>query len=392
MLWILTAALLFIVVAVGLAITIVPHFLDRVYYRGPRTGHFDGQRFHNPDGDDDDTRDLPGGGSRATFIWNQMTGRDGRPAWPGSVAVTPGHPPARVEGDRLVVTWIGHATVLIQTRGLNILTDPIWSERTGPQVGPFRLGPRRVTQPGVPFDDLPKIDAVLVSHGHYDHMDRVTLQRLWRRDRPRVVTSLGNDAILAGWGIGAVALDWNETTPLAPGVSVAMVRAHHWSTRTGKDRNRALWSGFVLIPPDGGTVWFAGDSGYGDGRWPAEAAAFGPIRLALLPIGAFRFVRGQMALGSHMGPVDAVEVYRRSGAARAIPIHWGTFRLSYEARDTPPRMLAAAMACTRQEGFAPVAIGEPVDVARYAAPTAVEPVPRKALLRCLDTPAVRALR
>lgn len=387
--WILLVALLFGVVALGLALTIVPRFLDRVYYRGPRSDHFDGQRFFNPTADAD-TRGLPGGGSRMGFLWNQLTGRDGRPAWPRNVPVTQGRPPARVEGDRLVVTWIGHATVLIQTLGLNIVTDPIWSDATGPQLGPIRFGPTRVTAPGVAFDDLPRIDVVLVSHDHYDHMDRPTLRRLVVRDRPRIVTSLGNDAVMRE--SGATALDWGETTPLAPGVSVAVVRAHHWGTRTASDRNRALWSGFVLVLPSGGNVWFAGDTGMGDGRWPAEAAALGPIRLALLPIGAFRFVPGQMAIGSHMGPVDAVEAYRRSGATRAIPIHWGTFRLSYEARDTPPHLLDAAMRCTGQQGFAPVAIGEPVEVAAYAPAPAATPVAREALLRCLDTDAVRALR
>ncbi len=386
--WILLATLLFVVVALGLAITIVPHFLDRIYYKGPKSDHFDGQRFFNPDGDAD-TQGLPGGGSRAGFMWNQLTGRDGRPAWPDRVPVTQGRPPARVEGDRLVVTWIGHATVLIQTHGLNIVTDPIWSDRTGPQLGPMRFGPRRVTAPGVAFDDLPRIDAVLVSHDHYDHMDRPTLRRLVERDRPRIVTSLGNDEVIGE--PGAVALDWGETTPLAPGVSVAVVRAHHWGTRTAIDRNRALWSGFVLVLPNGGNVWFAGDTGLGDGKWPAEAAAFGPIRLALLPIGAFRFVPGQMAIGSHMGPVDAVDVYRRSGAARAIPIHWGTFRLSYEARDTPPRLLAAAMRCTGQAGFAPVEIGVPTEIAPYVARPPVAATERDALLRCLDTPEVSAM-
>ncbi len=389
LLWIMLATLLFVVVALGLAITIVPHFLDRIYYRGPKSDHFNGQRFFNPDGDAD-TQGLPGGGSRAGFMWNQLTGRDGRPAWPDWVPVTQGRPPARVEGDRLVVTWIGHATVLIQTHGLNIVTDPIWSDRTGPQLGPMRFGSRRVTAPGVAFDDLPRIDAVLVSHDHYDHMDRPTLRRLVERDHPRIVTSLGNDEVIGE--PGAVALDWGETTPLAPSVSVAVVRAHHWGTRTASDRNRALWSGFVLVLPGGGNVWFAGDTGLGDGTWPAEAAAFGPIRLALLPIGAFRFVPGQMAIGSHMGPVDAVEVYRRSAAARAIPIHWGTFRLSYEARDTPPRLLAAAMRCTGQTGFAPVEIGVPTEIAPYAARMPVAAVPRETLLRCLDTDEVKAMR
>ena len=322
-----------------------------------------------------------------------FTGRDGRPPWPDRVEVAQGHPPARVEGERMVVTWVGHASVLIQTQGLNILTDPQWSEKTGPFRPPFSLGPRRTTAPGIAFDALPKIDLVLVSHDHWDHLDQPTLERLWRRDRPRIVTSLGNDAVIRGaGGAEAITADWGGRVPVKPGVDVIVTRAHHWGTRWSSDRNRALWSGFVVTLPSGGNLFFAGDTGFGDGKWPAEAAAHGPIRLALLPIGAFRFVPGQMAIGSHMGPVDAVEVHRLLGAARSIPVHWGTFRLSFEQYDTPPKLLAAAMACTGQKGFAPVPIGVPTEVAPYAAPAKVTPTSRDALLRCLDTPAVHAMR
>ena len=378
---------LLLIVLVALAVTIVPRYLDRIYYRGPAGDHFDGERFSNPDGDED-TAMAPGGTSRAGFFWRYLTRTDGRPPWPESVAIHPVAPPARVEGERMVVTWVGHATVLIQTQGLNILTDPVWSDR----VGPFgRVGPTRVAAPGIAFDRLPKIDLVLVSHNHYDHLDEATLRRLWDRDRPRIVTSLGNDSVIGQTGAPATALDWNGRVTVKPGIDVIATRTHHWGSRWGRDRNRALWSGFVVTLP-GGNLFFNGDSGFGDGRWPMEAAAHGPIRLALVPIGTFRFVPGQMESGSHFGPVDAVEVYRRLGAARAIAIHWGTFRLSYEAYDTPPRLLDAALRCTGQSGFAPVAIGVPTEIARYAAPRAIPPIDRAALLRCLDTPAVDALR
>jgi len=386
--------LLFVIVAMGLAVTIVPRFLDRVYYRGAATTHFDGERFTNPDGGD--PAGPPGGGSRAQFIWRQVTGDDGRPAWPGSVPVTPSKPPARVEGEAMIATWIGHASVLVQTAGLNILTDPMWSDT----AGPFGFGPKRVAAPGVRFDDLPKIDVVLVSHNHYDHMDLATLKKLWERDRPVIVTSLGNDAILRGAGIEATALDWGQGLQMmsacaAPGdcptIDVTVTRNHHWGSRWFTDRNRALWSSFVVRLP-GGNLFFAGDTGLGDGQWPAEAAKLGPIRLALIPIGAFRFVPGQMGTASHIGPVDAVEVFRRLGAARAIAIHWGTFRLSYEGYATPPRLLAAVARCAGLNGFAPVAVGVPTVIAPYAPPRPAARVPRAMLLRCLDTPDVRALR
>lgn len=193
----LGTALLFLLIALCWAPTLIPPVLDRIYYRGPASDHFDGARFFNPGG-------TPRGHGNPGRFMARMAMAKGRAVWPDSVPVTPTIPPARVFGPAMKVTWIGHATVLIQTGGLNILTDPIWSER----ASPFRFaGPKRVRAPGVRFDDLPKIDLVLVSHNHYDHMDLPTLKRLWERDRPKIVTSLGNDTILHDAGIRAEALD-----------------------------------------------------------------------------------------------------------------------------------------------------------------------------------------
>ncbi|MGK6354805.1 MBL fold metallo-hydrolase [Sphingomonas sp. DT-207] len=357
------AILLWTMVAACLAVTAVPRFLDRIYYRGPESGHFDGARFFNPDGED--TLALPSGRSRGSFILRQLRPDPERPEWPGHVSVRPSKPPARVAGDAMRVTWIGHATVLVQTQGLNILTDPIWSDH----AGPLGLGPRRVAQPGVRFEDLPRIDLVLVSHNHYDHMDLATLKRLWARDKPVIVTSLGNDSVIGGAGVPARALDWTQRLALRPGIAVAVTRNHHWSSRWFADRNRALWSSFVVQLP-GGNLFFAGDTGLGDGRWPAEAAALGPIRLALLPIGAFRFEPGQMASGAHIGPHDAIRAWSGLGRPFALPIHWGTFRLSWEGYATPPRMLQGMLRCAGSDParFAAVAIGQPVDVPALDAP------------------------
>jgi L-ascorbate metabolism protein UlaG (beta-lactamase superfamily) len=405
---------LLIVILFGLAVTIVPRFLDRIYYRGPVSDHFDGERFHNPGGDAD-TFAPPTGGSRAGFFWRYLTKRDGRPPWPDSVPVTPSKPAARVEGERMVVTWIGHATVLVQTNGLNILTDPVWSERTGP----FGRGPKRVTAPGVRFEDLPPIDLVLLSHNHYDHLDLPTLKRLWARDKPQIITSLGNDAILRSAGIpgrrdatdcghcpGVEALDWGEHTdiftpfntfsgrPTLPAsfARVVAVRAHHWGSRWFTDRNRALWSGFVVDTPAGGSIFFSGDTGWGDGEWPAEAraAALGPIRLAILPIGAFRFVPGQMGIAAHMGPVEAVKAFAGTGATTALPVHWGTFRLSFEGWDTPPRMLDLLMRCIGADParFAARGIGVPFEVPVAGA---TPPLDLSKLDACAKSDAVKAL-
>lgn len=142
--------------------------------------------------------------------------------------------------------------------------------------------------------------------------------------------------------------------------------------------------------PKGGNLFFAGDSGMGDGQWPREAAKLGPIRLALIPIGAFRFVPGQTGTGSHIGPIDAAEVFARTGAARGLGMHWGTFRLSYEAWDTPPKFLAEVMKCRGQTGFGTVGIGLPVEVAPYAKPAPAKPVGD--LAACLKSTAITSLR
>jgi len=383
--------LLFAVIGLCLALTIVPHFLDAVYYRGSETGHFDGERFRNL-GRDDEIRTVPRR-TRGSFLRRWLTGADAdvTPEWPDQVKVDPRPVPARVAGDAMVVTWVGHATMLVQTQGLNILTDPIWSHR----AGPFGTGPGRVAPPAIDFAKLPRIDLVLVSHNHYDHMDLVTLKKLWDRDRPLIVSSLGNDAVIAQAGVPARTLDWGGRLAVRPGIEVIVTRNHHWSTRWISDRNRALWSSFVVRLP-GGNLFFAGDTGAGDLDWADEAAGYGPVRLALLPIGAFRFSPGQMGDWSHIGPVDAVEIARRLGAPRSIGMHWGTFRLSNEGYFTPPRLLAAAMACTGQGGrFDTVKLGQPNAIARYASPAGTQGtarISRAALLDCLDTPDVREMR
>jgi L-ascorbate metabolism protein UlaG (beta-lactamase superfamily) len=328
----LGSPLLFLAVALCFTPSLIPPFLDRIYYDGPDSGHFDGERFFNPG----PAHHAAAHGGPMRFV-NRWLGDDERAKWPESVPIRPTVPPHRVVGGEMLVTWIGHATVLIQTEGVNILTDPIWSER----ASPFSfLGPRRVRAPGVRFEDLPRIDLVLVSHNHYDHMDVPTLKRLWERDRSLIVTSLGNDAILRRAGIGAVGLDWNGSHPFKAGVVLAE-RNHHWSSRWGTDRNRALWSAFTLRMP-GGNLFFAGDTGFGDGSWAGEAARAGPYRLAILPVGAY--LPRDVMKNNHMDPDEAVAVFERLGAQTGLGVHWGTFQLTFESIDDPPRRLAAALA------------------------------------------------
>ena len=384
----LGTGLFFSLVAIVLLPVALPPFLDRIYYQGPQSDHFDGERFVNPDEDQgqwvgDPTR--VGNPRRGSFFVRFLTGDD-RPDWPDHVPVNPIVPEERVMGDRMVATWVGHATMLIQTQGVNILTDPIWSDYASPFQG---VGPRRVAAPGVRMADLPPIDAIVISHNHYDHLDLATLEQLWERDQPLIVTSLGNDRVIAGSGAQAVARDWGGVVPVSPEVSVIVTRNHHWGSRWFRDRNRALWSSFVITTPSG-NIFFGGDTGPGDMRWPEEAAAHGPVRLAFIPIGAFRFQPGQDWSGNHIGPMHAIQVWNRLGRPFSIAMHWGTFRLSWEAMWTPARMLHMLQQCAGIEDgfFRAVRHGQRFDVPPILA---VSEIDEARVEECAQDPAIRAL-
>jgi len=217
------------------------------------------------------------------------------------------------------LTWIGHSSFLIQVDGLNILTDPVFSRRVSPVsfAGPVRLAP-----PGLDFKDLPAIDAVLISHNHYDHMDKPTLQRLG--NGPRAFVPLGHHRRLAGWGVFRVSeLDWWQTSFLGP-VLVHCVPARHNSNRGLFDIDQDLWSGWV-VETKKGNIYFAGDTAYG-AHFREIAARFGPIRLALLPIGHYGPHR--LVKIVHMDPAEAILAHLDLGAALSVAMHWGTFPMS----------------------------------------------------------------
>ena len=306
------------------------------YYSGPVSDHFDGTRFFNADGPTVD-RSL-----RDILRWKA---KGGAAAWPDTVAVTPARPDARVAGPR--ITMVGHATLLIQAAGLNLLTDPVWSARASPLSF---AGPKRVTVPGIAFDDLPPIDAVLLSHCHYDHLDLPTLTRLHARDAPLLVMPLGNDTIVrAAIPDARIAVgDWGERLALGDGAATVLTPANHWSARSLGDRRMALWAGH-FVETVAGSVWFAGDTGYGDGTiFRAIRETHGAPDVALIPIGAYA-PRWFMA-AQHCDPVEAVRIMADVGAARALGIHWGTFQLTDEPREEPADLLHRAVTAA---GLAP---------------------------------------
>jgi L-ascorbate metabolism protein UlaG (beta-lactamase superfamily) len=290
-------------------------------------GHSDGNRFFNPDGD----QGSGGAEHKSALHFVEIAlGIAGSHSWPASVPVKQTKPASRVEGSAMRVTWVGHATTLVQTQGLNILIDPVWAERDSPNQA---FGPVRVRAPGVALGDLPPIDLVLISHNHFDHLDLLALREVYARDRPIVLAGLGLDTLLNRHGVAARTIDWGDQVSIRAGMNVIGTRAHHWSARGRHDTDCTLWLGFRITLP-GGDLYYAGDSGPGDMRWPDEARGPAPVRLAILPIGPYR-VNGPPT-GNHIDPVQAVAAFQKVGAAYALGVHWGTFELSDEPIDGPP--------------------------------------------------------
>ena len=305
------------------------------YYHGPVSDHFDGVRFLDPAGATPRSRsDL-----LRWMIGSRWRGtRAEWPAWAPSPYAD--QPPARVEGAACRLSYVGHASWLIQTGGLNMLLDPVWSER----ASPLRIaGPKRVNDPGIAFRDLPPIDAVLVSHAHYDHLDLATLSRIASTHHARVITPLGNDTIMRSHdpSIAAEAYDWDQRVEIGAEMTVTLVPAHHWSARNLSDRNMSLWASFLIEAP-GGRIYFIADSGYGDGAlFRRMHGRHRPLKLAILPIGAYEprwFMRDQ-----HMNPAEAVQALLDCGAETALASHYGTFQLTDEAIDAPVIALANAL-------------------------------------------------
>ena len=291
---------------------------------------------------------FPGGGGedrglRDVLRWQLQRLRHGRePAPPASAwtravpdATTSPLPPGECR-----VTWVGHATFLIQLAAANVLTDPVWSTRASPLQW---LGPRRLVPPALPFEALPAIDVVLISHDHYDHLDRPTVRRLHERfgDRLTWITPLGYAPWLKRLGVSRVAeLGWWQTATMHSGLVCTALPARHWTSRLPWDRLRRHWASFALASPDGLRIYFCGDSGYAPLFCEIGERA-GPFDAALLPIGAYE-PRWFMHT-AHMNPEEAVQAWVDLGARGAlIPTHWGTFRLTDEPPLEPPDRLRIA--------------------------------------------------
>jgi len=293
------AAVLFIMVLTGCG----------SLYNGPPSDHFDGSRFFN--GEPDHTfSDM------IKWIWEMET-----VAWPEWIEDPEQPPPAgRIDNGELRLTYINHATVLIQFDGLNVLTDPVWSFRVGPL--PW-LGVKRVRKPGISMDDLPGIDYVLISHDHYDHLDLRTLKQIVKRHNPTILVGLGLKNFLASRGISnVVELDWWQVyNPEGSGNTFTFVPARHNSGRWPLMGNKTLWGGFIIDSPDG-QIYYAGDTAFGD-FINSIGRRFKKIRATIFPIGSYEkrwFMKSQ-----HMNPDDAAKAHIILASRQSIGVHFGTF-------------------------------------------------------------------
>jgi L-ascorbate metabolism protein UlaG (beta-lactamase superfamily) len=305
--------------------------------RQPISDHYDGRVFRNPD-----NSSVPK--LRDVLRW-KLSSRPTR--WPQSVATTP-QPRPPLATDVIRVTWINHATFLLETPQGNFLTDPVFSRCCGP-FG--RIGPRRVHPPGIALHDLPEIHYVLLSHDHYDHCDLATLRLLSQAHDPLAITPLRNRDLLARAGVSRIVeLDWWQNYSKTPNLDITVTPARHWSNRLSSERFSRLWGGF-FIKAGRFRLYFVGDTGYNQTLFTEIGRRLEPPDLAMIPIGAYEprwFMREQ-----HCDPAEAVQIHCDVGARKSVAMHWGTFQLTDEGRDEPVLELNAALndACLSSTDF-----------------------------------------
>ena len=298
--------------------------------------HYDGNKFYNPNGS--------GPAGFINFMKWQLSFN--AESWPSKLEATPPpFKPAPYIDNKMSVTFINHATFLIQVNGLNILTDPVYSDRSSPVSF---LGPKAIHPPGILFEDLPHIDYVLISHNHYDHMDSKTIQRLEEKFNPHFVTPIANATLLSKFGAKKITeLDWWEVFQPLPQLKITLTPAQHWSSRTPFDRMKSLWGGFFINSYDY-SLFFCGDAGYSN-HFKDIRRKLGIPNVSILPIGAYepRWFMKEM----HMNPEDAVLAHLDLESQFSIGMHFGTFKLTDEAHDTPVKDLMMALEKHKTKNF-----------------------------------------
>lgn len=295
--------------------------------------HHNGEHFFNPHVAQEGVK-LPRGLLSVIKMYRQTE----RAKWPTNVKNFPNlrlH--EKLKDNEIAVTFVNHATVLIQLPGFNILTDPVWSERASPFAW---VGPKRARKPGIAFMDLPKIDLVLVSHNHYDHMDVMALRMLQHKFAPKFFVALGDKTLARSIGLKDVEeFDWWQNSKVNASIDVTFVPTQHFSARGLFDRNHSLW-GSYMIRHNNHLIYFGGDSGYSK-HYQEIFEKFGAVDLAFLPIGAYEprwFMKTV-----HMNPAEAVQAHQDIKSKQSVGIHYGTFQLTAEAIDQPVIDLKVAL-------------------------------------------------
>ena len=342
--------MVFIWITGSLALLIMSFFgigrsLSTPGYRGEESPHFNGKKFINKEG-------VQAKGFGSVLRWAFQ--RDAGP-WAKNYETITGPKPDS-ESEALQITFVNHSTFLIQWNQLNVLTDPIWSER----CSPFSFaGPQRMRPPGIAFSDLPAVDIVVISHNHYDHLDMPTIMKLEESHQPLFIVPLGVDLQLKKKSIkNTIALDWWQSTNA--GIKIEAVPAQHFSGRGMFDRDQTLWCGYILSHNDK-QLYFAGDSGYG-GLFKEIGKKRGPMDISLIPIGAYK-PRWFMS-PIHISPEEAVQVHQDVQSQQSVAMHFGTFPLADEGQGTAEQDLILALdeAGIPQKDFIIPAEGNPIQL------------------------------
>ncbi|HMJ69259.1 MAG TPA: MBL fold metallo-hydrolase [Cyclobacteriaceae bacterium] len=319
----LTIAILLLIVATPIIIGLS---LSAPTYHGPISDHFDGKKFINPKG-------IKAKGLPDVFRWMRERKRG---KWEKK-QLKPGAKPLPRYDNGVRITFVNHSTFLIQVDGVNILTDPVWSER----VSPFTFaGPQRMRPPGIAIDDLPKIDLVLLSHNHYDHLDIATVKHIHDKYNPQFIVPLGVSGYLKNKKIELVSeIDWWQTKAFGTGFTIECVPAQHFSGRGTFDRDQTLWCGYCIHGRHG-NIYFAGDTGYNPDTFKEIGLRTKPT-LSIIPIGAFKPEWFMSPI--HCSPEEAVQIHKDLKSPQSIASHFGTFPLADDGGDDPVEGLRATL-------------------------------------------------
>jgi L-ascorbate metabolism protein UlaG (beta-lactamase superfamily) len=314
-----------------------------------KQSYFDGKRFHNYDSSSKNKSNF------FKFLKWRKNRNDEIKEWPEWIINKDYDYPAKFVNDGIVATFINHSTILIQTAGLNIITDPVWSKR----VSPFSfIGPKRVRDPGISIDNLPPIDIILISHDHYDHLDITTLKILDKKFKPKIVSGKNINSILKKHDLSCMELDWWEKADLFD-LEIYFLPAKHWSGRKGFfGNNYTLWGSF-LVKSKNHKIYFAGDTAYSN-HIKDIRQKFGEIDLSLIPIGAYEprwFMKE-----SHTNPYEAALIHKELDSKNSIAIHHSTFRLSDESYDDPIDDLDRAIEELNIKNFKILDFGESIEI------------------------------